>query len=55
VGEEKAKLQMAILWILNLSDGTNNLLDITEKSRLGFGLIKDASTILLKNKLLKEI
>jgi aminopeptidase-like protein len=54
VGEEKAKLQMAILWILNLSDGANNLLDIAEKSSCSFGLIKDASTILLKNKLLKE-
>jgi aminopeptidase-like protein len=55
VGKEKAKLQMAILWILNLSDGTNSLLDIAEKSSCGFNLIKDASTILLKNKLLKEI
>jgi aminopeptidase-like protein len=55
VGKEKAKLQMAILWILNLSDGTNSLLDIAEKSNCGFNLIKDASTILLKNKLLKEI
>jgi aminopeptidase-like protein len=55
VGEDKAKLQMAILWILNLSDGSNSLLDIAEKSSCGFGLIKDASTILLKNKLLKEI
>ena len=55
VGEEKAKLQMAILWILNLSDGNNSLLDIAQKSNCGFDLIKDASTILLKNKLLKEI
>ncbi|HZK60695.1 MAG TPA: DUF4910 domain-containing protein [Anaerovoracaceae bacterium] len=55
VGEEKAKLQMAILWVLNLSDGSNSLLDIAEKSNCGFDLIKDAITILLKNSLLKEI
>ena len=55
VGEEKAKLQMAILWVLNLSDGNNSLLDIAEKSDIGIGLINDASTILLKNKLLKEV
>ena len=55
VGEEKAKLQMAILWILNLSDGNNSLLDISQKSSCGFDLIKEASTILLQKKLLKEI
>ena len=55
VGEDKAKLQMAILWILNLSDGSNSLLDIAEKSSCEFELIRNASTILLKNKLLKEI
>jgi aminopeptidase-like protein len=55
VGEKKAKLQTAILWILNLSDGNNSLVDIAQKSSYGFDLIKDASIILLKNKLLKEI
>jgi aminopeptidase-like protein len=54
VGEDKAKLQMAILWVLNLSDGSNSLLDIAEKSSCEFELIRNASTILLKNKLLKE-
>ena len=38
-----------------LSDGNNSLLDIAEKSDIGIGLINDASTILLKNKLLKEV
>jgi aminopeptidase-like protein len=54
VGEDKAKLQMAILWVLNLSDGSNSLLDIAKKSTFEFELIRNASTILLKNNLLKE-
>ncbi len=46
--------KQAIQWILNLSDGTNSLLDISNKSNLEFDLIKNTADILTKNKLLKE-
>jgi aminopeptidase-like protein len=31
--------QMALLWVLNMSDGTRSLLDIAERSGIEFGLI----------------
>jgi aminopeptidase-like protein len=55
LGEDKAQLQMAILWILNLSDGKNSLLNISEKSGYSFDLIRRASEILLNNNLLMEV
>lgn len=46
--------EMAILWILNLSDGSHSLLDIAERSGLDFKMIKQAAIALLKSGLLKE-
>ena len=37
---------MAKLWVLNLSDGANSLLDIAERSGMSFGEIKDAARAL---------
>ena len=51
----KRELQMAMLWVLNLSDGSNSLLDISEKSEIKFSLIQQASDALLKVDLLKEL
>ena len=45
--------EMALLWILNLSDGTCSLLDIAERSKLPFDLIWEASELLLQHGLLK--
>lgn len=42
----------ARLWVLNLSDGQNSLLDIAERSGLSFGTINDAADLLFKNGLL---
>ena len=42
--------ELAMLWILNLSDGKHALLDIAEKSGLAFALIKDAADALYTNK-----
>jgi aminopeptidase-like protein len=54
-GHESTKgFQLAMLWVLNLSDGKHSLLDISDRSGLEFGLIKDASDILFKNDLLNE-
>jgi aminopeptidase-like protein len=38
--------QMAMLWVLNLSDSTNSLLDIAERSGLPFDLIAQTATTL---------
>jgi aminopeptidase-like protein len=47
--------ELAMLWVLNLSDGNHSLLDIAEKSGLEFSLIKNAASALEKTDLLKEI
>lgn len=46
--------EFSMLWVLNLSDGRNTLLDISDKSGLRFDLIKDAAEALLACGLLKE-
>ncbi|MDF5717832.1 MAG: DUF4910 domain-containing protein [Rhizonema sp. NSF051] len=48
------KTEMAMLWILNLSDGDHTLLDISEKSCLEFDLIKKTADTLRQFDLLKE-
>ncbi len=35
--------EMALLWVLSLSDGTNSLLDIADRSGLGFAEIRNAA------------
>jgi aminopeptidase-like protein len=47
--------QMALLWVLNLSDGHHSLLDIAERSEKKFQLIKDAADALKRCDLLDEI
>ncbi len=46
--------ELALLWVLNLSDGYHTLLDISERSDLEFGLVKNAADALLEHGLLKE-
>lgn len=46
--------ELALLWILNLSDGEHTLLDIAERSQLSFDAIKKAADALLACDLLKE-
>ncbi|NJM90515.1 MAG: DUF4910 domain-containing protein [Hydrococcus sp. RU_2_2] len=54
-GKKSTKAQeMAMLWVLNLSDGDHSLLDIAERSQLEFSLIREAAEALLKNGLLRE-
>lgn len=45
---------MTILWVLNLSDGENSLLDISERSGISFDDIKHAAEVLLDGALLKR-
>jgi aminopeptidase-like protein len=47
--------QMALLWVLNLSDGEYSLQDIAERSNLGISILKDAVNALCSVKLLKQL
>jgi len=46
--------ELAILWVLNLSDGYHSLLDIAERSGIDFAAVKRAADLLLGHGLLKE-
>jgi aminopeptidase-like protein len=50
--ESQESLQLALLWVLNLSDGHHTLLEISNTSKLNFKLIKAAADILYEYKLL---
>src|SRR5205085_12267441 len=45
-------LQIAMLWVLNLSDGASSLLDIAERSGLPFEAVHGAAQLLLRHDLL---
>ena len=45
----------ARLWVLNLSDGQHSLLDIAERSRIAFPMIRNAADLLHENGLLSEV
>jgi len=47
--------EIAMFWVLNLSDGTNSLLDISIRSEQTFQQIKDAADALYAHDLLKEV
>ena len=52
---DQKESQMALLWVLNLSDGRNSLLDIVEISGLDTAVITQAAEELLSHGLLEEI
>jgi aminopeptidase-like protein len=47
--------ELAMLWVLNLSDSRHSLLDIAERSGLAFGTIRAAATALRDAGLLEEV
>src|SRR3990172_2255852 len=53
IGAQKRVGEMAMLWVLNLSDGTHSLLDIAERSGLEFSVIKKTADLLLEHDLLR--
>jgi aminopeptidase-like protein len=53
-GESIVEEINARLWVLNLSDGTNSLLDIAERSGIAFSKICDAAQLLEQGKLLSK-
>jgi aminopeptidase-like protein len=46
--------EMAMLWVLNLSDGSHTLLDIAERAQLAYPLIQRAAERLREHSLLEE-
>jgi aminopeptidase-like protein len=48
-------LEMALLWVLNLSDGNHTLLDIAERSGVAFRQLRDAAHLLVEHGLLTEV
>ena len=52
---EGANREMAMLWVLNLSDGHHSLLDAAERSRMPFDVLCEAAEILHNHGLLKEV
>ncbi|WP_414583104.1 DUF4910 domain-containing protein [Scytonema sp. PCC 10023] len=54
-GQTDTKMrEMAMLWVLNLSDGNHSLLDIADRSGMSFDSINKAADALLKHDLLQE-
>lgn len=52
---DQKKLQMAMLWVLNFSDGNHDLLDIAAKANLPFQIIYKASQLLVEHALLAKL
>lgn len=54
-GQDAEQEQLALLWVLNLSDGAHSLLDICERSDLSFAAVKRAAEALVAHDLLEEL
>ena len=55
-GRKEAKaIEMAMLWVLNFSDGAHSLLDIAEKAGLDFPIVQESAGALINGGLLQEI
>jgi aminopeptidase-like protein len=53
--KDAAAANMAMLWILNLSDGTHSLLDIAERADLPFAVVRRTAELLRQHALLKPL
>jgi aminopeptidase-like protein len=54
-GESDAKsFQLALLWVLNFSDGEHSLLDIARRAKTPFALIQRAAETLCAHDLLRR-
>ena len=51
--KDAAAANLAMLWILNQSDGTNSLLDIAERAKLPFAVVERTAKLLVDHGLLK--
>jgi aminopeptidase-like protein len=53
-GAESRMDELAMLWVLNLSDGKHSLLDIAERSGCDFNAIRRAADLLVEHQLLTQ-
>jgi aminopeptidase-like protein len=53
--KDSNRYELAMLWILNYSDGSHSLLDIADRSGFQFDLIKQTAQILIEHNLLVEV
>jgi aminopeptidase-like protein len=51
---DAGKRELAMLWVLNLSDGWHSTLDIAERSELSFETVRETVEVLQKHGLLRE-
>lgn len=51
---DSGAMELAMMWVLNLSDGQHSLLDIAERAQLSFDFIHQAAAALQAHELLKE-
>ena len=54
-GAGPRQVEMAMLWVLNLSDGQASLLDIARRSGLPFAAVREAATLLERHDLLARL
>ena len=54
-GTNIRELELAMLWVLNMSDGSASLLDIAERANTDFSLVARAAEALHTHGLLREI
>ena len=52
--KNKQDAELAMFWVMSFSDGQNDLIDISEKSKLSFELILETTKKLVSHKLLEE-
>jgi aminopeptidase-like protein len=52
---DRASRELAMLWVLNMSDGTRSLLDIANRARPPFGQLKLAADLLTEHGLLRAL
>jgi aminopeptidase-like protein len=52
---DRKDIEMAILWVLNMSDGSNDILSIASKSGLSFEVVADAAKILFSHQMIRLV
>ncbi|HUY31675.1 MAG TPA: DUF4910 domain-containing protein [Pirellulales bacterium] len=53
--EDRAGTELALLWVLNQSDGRHSLLDIAERAKLPFAVVRRAAEVLAEHDLLTQV
>lgn len=53
--KDSGAMELAMLWVLSLSDGKHNLLEIAERAQISFDSVFDAASALQEQGLLKEL